>query len=284
MCVEGEYNVLEHLGRSVSGASYLPDMLFTMLASYFDEAISEDRGFITVCGWAATIAQWQQFEYDWRLFLAKYDVPYFHMLEYAHSKGPFKKWHGKKWEGTRKNFMRDAATIVSETAQRGFIAFVDNEIFETYDKAYELRSRFNSPYALAGRSCVAMANTWQRTTASGQLEMKYVFEDGGPDKGGLISAMQALPPHLPAPIFEPGHDSKASKKWPNGRKGLVQLQAADYLAYEIRKFVVDHPLIKAGTRGFRASLGALPNEKIDKAFITGAKLEQLCKLANIKRR
>jgi hypothetical protein len=120
--------------------------------------------------------------------------------------------------------------------------------------------------------------------ANHTLEMKYVFEDGGPDNGGLINAMQILSPFLPAPSFEPGRDLKPSRKWPTGRKGLVQIQAADYLAYEIRKFIVDHPLIKAGTRQFRASLGALPSDKVDRAFVTGAKLERLCQLANTRRR
>lgn len=63
-----------------------------MLTCYLDEAGGKAEGFTVICGWVSTVAQWEQFEIDWRLFLASYKVPYFHMKEFAQSTGPFKKW------------------------------------------------------------------------------------------------------------------------------------------------------------------------------------------------
>ena len=36
--------------------------------------------------------------------------------------------------------------------------------------------------------------------------------------------------------------------WRNPANGLAQLQAADFLAWEVRKYAVDHPLIRSGVR------------------------------------
>ena len=236
-----------------------------------------------VCGWLASVEQWEQFEYGWKLFLAKHDVPYFHMREFAHSVGPFTKWKGK--EGTRRTFMRGAAEIIVDTIQRGFLCCVSDEIFEEYDKAYELRSRFSSPYALAGRTCANLAVEWASSpTTFPRGDIEYVFEDGAIDKGGLMYAMEKIAPRLPAPVFKPGRDQAPTRKFPAGRRGVVQLQAADYLAYEISKFTREHQAIKADPSKFRASLGILPERKVKKTFFTGTKMGILCDMLGINRR
>jgi hypothetical protein len=129
-----------------------------MLTAYFDESHDDRFRMTFVCGWLATAEQWKEFEYGWKLFLAKHDVPFFHIREFAHSVGPFAKWRGK--EGTGRGFMCDAAQIIADTIRRGFVCCVSDEIFEEYDKAYQLRSRFRSPYALAGRTCGNLVVEW----------------------------------------------------------------------------------------------------------------------------
>jgi hypothetical protein len=253
-----------------------------MMTSYFDETIVDTIKFTLVAGWASTLEEWQQFEYDWKIFLAKFDVPHLHMKEFGLSTGPFKKWKGK--EGTRKDFIRTASNIINADIRHGFVSCVSDGVFDKIDSIYELRGIFKSPYALAGRACATLASNWRKKETSESQEMEYVFEDGGPDKGDLISAMLDVPPGLPAPIFKPGKDWKPSTKWPDGRKGLVQLQPADYLAYEIGKFAHDHGLIKAGERKFRASLGVLPEKKITRLFFTPERLAATCRILNIKRR
>ncbi len=252
-----------------------------MLTCYFDEAGGRDIRYTVVAGWVASVERWERFEVDWRIFLAKYDVPHFHMKEYTGFSGPFRKWKGGQWEGTRGNFMRDAAAIVQSTVERGFISLVPHESFGEIDRRYKLRNFFPSEYALVGRACVAGANQWWRRTDTAPREMKYVFEDGGPDKGGLIQSMTAFPPYLPAPAFEPSRDFKPDRKWPQGRVGVIQLQAADYLAYEIRKLLMDVDIIKAGEREIRRSLLALRGAPIDHCLYTSERIEAMCRAGSI---
>lgn len=281
--IREEYSAFEHLTHAIGAHS--PETLFAMLTAYFDESHEDQFGMTFVCGWLASVEQWQRFEYDWKLFLAKNDVPYFHMEEFAHSIGPFAKWKNKSEEGTRRKFMRTAADIIIDTIQRGFVCVISDQMFEECDDFYELRTRFGSPYALAGRTCANLVVEWASTaTTFPRSDIEYVFEDGGPDKGGLLYAMQEVPPCLSAPIFKPGRDQKPTNKWPNGKAGMVQLQAADYLAYELSKFARDLQAIKANPSRFRASLGILPQGKVKRMFFTSTKFDIMCKMLKIKRR
>lgn len=247
-----------------------------MVTGYFDEAGGRDQGFMVVAGWAATVEQWERFQIDWRLVLAKHNVPYLHMKELSAFDGPYRKW--KDAPGPRANFLRDAAEVVSDHVQVGCVSFTAYETFYKIDKIYGLASKFSSPYALTGRTCVLLANRWRA-----KLDFEYVFDDGGPDKQGLLNAMGVVLPYLPDPIFRPSRDMKPCRKWPTGRKGVIQLQAADYLAYEIRKFIADHPKLKTGERQFRRSLGALPGYKVQRVFIDEQKLVNLCEQLGLNR-
>ncbi|MBZ5668051.1 MAG: hypothetical protein LAO30_26150 [Acidobacteriia bacterium] len=194
-----------------------------------DEAGGEHEGFTVVCGWVSTVALWEQFEIDWKLFLASYKVPHFHMKQFSQSVGPFAKW--KNRELIRKAFMRDALSIVRWRAQRWVLCYVQHRLFEMADARYMLTETLSSPYSVAGRACVAQIDLWNRQEPRSE-EIKFVFEDGGPDKGGLLAAMN-VSYKMPDPIFAPSRDIKGKRG--EIRRGVVQLQAADLLAYELRK-------------------------------------------------
>ena len=254
-----------------------------MLTAYFDESeIFSEIDMLFLCGWIASVSEWQQFEFDWRLLLAKYDVPYLHMKEFVHSNGPFAKWKGK--EGTRRKFISDAAEIVRSNTQYGFSCCVSKQIFEKVGEVYELQNYFPSPYAFAGRTCAAMAELWAQRHGCKSSEVEYVFEDSNRDKAGLLRAMTEIRLPMPSPIFKPGRDSKPSSRWPEGRKGLVQLQAADYLAYEFGKFAKDFRQIETGKKRMRASLGVLPKEKIKWHFLQAQHIALICRGLKIPRK
>jgi hypothetical protein len=239
----------------------------------YDESGGEDLRFTFVCGYAASIAQWESFEVDWKLFLIKFGVPYLHMKEFSQSKKCYAGWKGN--ESLRARFLGMASEIIAAHLKRAIMCIVSHECFENVNLKYRVCETFSSPYALASRTCIALANNWARRSNNGVLAIKHVFEDGGPDKGGLIQAVRAFPPFLPSPAFESSRDVQPSKYWPDGRVGLVQIQAADYLAYEGAKLVRDLSLIKSGERQIRKSLKALARVELDKSSFDANRLEQM---------
>jgi hypothetical protein len=244
------------------------------LNAYFDE--SRGKGFVVVGGWIASVEDWEHFEVDWKLFLIAYKVPYFHMKELAHFIGPYEKW--KNAPNFRARFMRDAWDIISSRVRRGFICEVHDIGFDRIDRAYELREKFSTPYALVGRECIAWADDYG---AKLQEEVRCIFDDGDPDKGSLLKSAIVVP-SLSIPIFEPCRDIQDRKK--GMRKGLVQIQAADFLTYEVGKFIRDHPLYRNGRRDARISLGIFGQKRPDTKFFNEQRLLGHCQRFAIKRR
>ena len=264
---------LEHIGRSIWGARYSPENLFAMWTAYFDEAM--ESGFLFVCGWVASVLEWERFEGDWKIFLASYNMPYFHMKEFAHSKGPFEKW--KNAPNTRNRFMSDAWDVIKSHVRNGLVSCMHDSGFAHVNKIYRLDSYFAGPYALLGRACMEWAK--EHANASHE-EVECIFDDGAPGKGGLLRAAN-LPPMLNSPIFRPSRDIQDSKG--GKRYGVVQIQAADYSAYEVRKFLVERA-IKASGRPPRISLTVMGQRQPETLFMTEAKLTELCEKIGIERR
>jgi hypothetical protein len=149
-------------------------------------------------------------------------------------------------------FMMEASEIIRHRAVRGFICVVDHKSFEDGCARYPIKPYANSPYALAGRTCVAFANKW-RNRIGPSNDLEYIFEQGGPDVGGLMESISKKPRQLPLPSFKP------SRELNDGLyvRPLVQLQSADFLAYEIRKWHTDRPDLKFPPSKPRESLRAL---------------------------
>jgi hypothetical protein len=245
-----------------------------MFTCYFDEAGGKDHGFIAVCGYVASVEEWQQFEANWKHMLADHQVPYLHMLGCAHFKGPYKKW--EKNPDDRAAFIADAARVIRDTVRCGYLCAVHYADFDNVNQRYELRERLSSPYALAGRFCIGRANTWMKGSGRALSEIDYVFEDGGPDVSGLARVVQEA--KLQIPSFRPSRDTRI-------QDATVQLQAADLFAYELRKAVVDHghnPF--TSPERFRKSFQALFDVDVEQGNYHEAELIDLCEIASISKR
>ena len=110
------------------------------------------------------------------------------MKEFSQSKKCYAKW--KDNEPQRGRFLGMAAEIINSHAKRAFLSMVSCKEFGEVDAMFTLSERFKSPYALTGRACIGLANNWARNPKTKLLDIEYVFEDGGPDKGGLISSVE----------------------------------------------------------------------------------------------
>src|SRR5437773_2363966 len=102
--------------------------MLTYVDWIFDDAGSPDHGFTVVSGWVSTIDRWEQFDADWRLLLARYNLPYFSMKECAQFKKEFQGWENRL--GTRDKFLRTAAGIIKSYVLYGFGSIILHKEFE----------------------------------------------------------------------------------------------------------------------------------------------------------
>jgi len=225
-----------------------PEMMFAMMKSYTlycDAAGGKDHGFIVVAGYLSTFARWNAFAAEWNLHLAAYNLPYFHMKEFAQSRGVFEGW-GKD-EERRKRFLSRAAEIIKSHVERSFAVVVEFESFNRVNQTHKLDEVAGVPYSLAARNCAAKASLYLNNR-----DVNYVFEAGDEGAGELMRLMER--DGYSSPVFRPSHDIRIK-----GRlvKGLVQLQAADFAAYEVRKAFKDNPDESWPIEKYRKSIRSL---------------------------
>jgi hypothetical protein len=201
-----------------------------MLTLYCDASGGSDQPAMMVAGYVSTIGAWESFDTNWRLALAKYGLPYFHMKEFAHFHGPFEGWEAK--EGTRRNLLSDLARIIHNHVLFGIACGVKHGAFERVNQEYRLAEVFGCEYALCGRDCVAQAS--KRLVGLGYegQPIRYIFDDGDKGKGDLIDVLER--DKKATPIFEPSLPGKREN-----HPGLTPLQSADFAAYELLKAVKD---------------------------------------------
>lgn len=124
------------------------------------------------------------------------------MKEFSQSKGCYEKWKGD--EDARARFIATAAEIITAHTQCSFASLVSHNDFALANGAFTLRERVKSPYALVGRTCIALARNWRLRQTGASLDMEFIFDDGAPDKGGLLALCDDLTPAVPSPSFKPG--------------------------------------------------------------------------------
>jgi hypothetical protein len=66
------------------------------LSVYLDETGAATTEFFGVAGVLAPDDSWKDFERRWLQALEEFKIPYFHMVEFAHSTGVFKDWKGNE--------------------------------------------------------------------------------------------------------------------------------------------------------------------------------------------
>jgi hypothetical protein len=251
-----------------------------MLIGYFDEAGGQEHDCTVVCGWVTHDQRWVEFENDWRLLLLSYGVPYLHMLEMFQCQGPYAEWCNVP--GKQGRFLRDAGAIIRSKVLWGFIFFVKHSAFHSANRSFEVTATVKSPYALAARSCMEMVEQW-RTRTSQSEAIQFVFEVLDREQAALTAATRAIPPILPKPSFEPSRDLPPNEKFPDGKSGVTQLQAADYLTYACREAILNRTRI--GSLRHRQSLQAQLQARFHMGGICSNKMmHRFCLDRNIKRR
>jgi hypothetical protein len=213
-----EYSPVEHIIESVLLSEYTPESLVAMWSTYCDASGGTDQPVQVVAGLISTTARWKIFETDWRIALASFGVPYFHMKEFAHSRGPFSDWKG---QSQRTRFLRTLIDIIASNVECGVGMLLPTHIFRSVDKIFCLSEELRNPFSACAVMCIVHGQRVMKTT-----EMQYFFECGDVGRGDLEQIL--LKHGHPIPLFQPSRDRGQIR-------GVVPLQAADFLAYELLK-------------------------------------------------
>lgn len=186
------------------------------LALYVDASGKEEDTILTVGGVVGRTDEWSKFEPEWNAALKEFGVPYFHMREFAHSVGVYKKgWKGK--EVKRSAFVDALVKAIRPHVAYWMGACIVREDYLRVDAEYQLHEWYY-PYTVCARLCVEQAIAW-RDIHWPTVPLECFFECGDPHRGQLRDAVH--PTWGVEPIFR--------------NRDTVPLQVADFAAYEVLK-------------------------------------------------
>lgn len=214
-----------------------------MFSAYFDGSGQKaEQDVMSVAGFVSSVEKWLDFETSWGELLKEFGIePPFHMTDFATGAKPYDSWKDNKEK--RRLFMIKAVGMIGDTTLGSFGAAVQVEAFRFVKRTYT--SPFDAiggPYPWLGTAVILGAQDWSRQRLGPDDRLGCGFESGDDDQGELISHMR----------------KHGVRLIPLDKKEVVPLQAADILAWEIRRRATDLLAAPQGSRKpARCSLRAL---------------------------
>lgn len=205
--------------------------------------------------------------------LAAFQIPWFDMKTLSHFKEVYTDW--KQQPEIKNEFQSAACRVIASSAAVGFASIVPHDAFARVNAVYRAKEYFGNEYALAGLTCCIKMRKWARKQESPQ-PLEIVFDDGTAKRGKLTEAM------LKARFAEPIFRSPLPK--PDRPPNVVQLQAADFLAYEVRKVQKDDPEKTRSIEDHRISLRKLAWIDADWGAYSEENLMHLCEGIGVEKR
>jgi hypothetical protein len=218
---------------------YLPNRRFSVhvrpagsvvmaaLTGYFDDSGEDEGGHscVVIAGFVADLDSWHVFEPAWQAALDKAEVPYMHMREIMDPNSPLGKFAGKENEAARKNFFIDLIRAVRDANLWAFGALVRLDDLKRFNTDHQQNLQ-SIPLALYGCMTEVTAKEPPSTVeivldkidkpeSRIAIAMEYAATD---PKGDIGEALKVLP-----------------LKRTDSFKDVLGIQAADFLAWEVRK-------------------------------------------------
>jgi hypothetical protein len=255
MSLAKPYDAFEHLLRSL----FLPttDRMLT-LAAYCDESGTDaTQDIYVVAGYTSSVAAWEEFSRLWGRMLYEFRIPYYHATDLeAYWKSKIYR-HVIKDRDTLKRLQSTAFSLIQKCAPKGVaVALVKEDFLEvmTPERGTE------EFYSFCAQECMRGMMFWLTHERPRPGFVNYTFECGADGWGIFAKATESFQSH---PHLRVGTISRAEKK------AMFPLQAADALAFEIYKEMVNGILVKkrgeTRVHPFRESAKRLFREGIDTA-------------------
>jgi hypothetical protein len=230
------YNAFEDLYRSVGLGQ---KDLMAMFTVYFDESYGTANAY-SVAGYVSTIEQWGEFEREWKELLKDFNIEYMHKRELEHLRGQFsyaKDWPKEKQRELRVAVNKRACGIILRRVNAGFAASVYKTDWQEFDKGRWAFALGESFYAAGAFQCLKLVSSWIHRFNRNE-PIYYVFEKGAEGQKEVRALLERTEKDPEARAFARmagwSFESKKDEVIKGVRyPGVVPLQAADFLAYEM---------------------------------------------------
>lgn len=194
------------------------------LSAFMDEtghSKEERQKFVGMAGLIATRADWAGFEREWKKALQSFDIPHFHMKDFAHFRGAFKGWS----ESDRRNIYGQLLEILRTTHVLPFGAVISMDDYRQLSE--ERQGIFDDPYFLAFAVCAVHALILMAPMPRDE-KIGMVFSEQVEFRGRAIKLYEKV-----RKVHAAGQ--KLSRPEFGDMRDVVQLQGADVVAYELYK-------------------------------------------------
>jgi hypothetical protein len=222
------YSAIEHLARICSLSDW-KTVSMVMLTAALDCSEDKDRKFFVMAALVSSAKEWADFDVEWRARLKEDGLLYFHMSPFAHATTHPRKPFDKSWigqEARRRKLLKDLLEITQSHAWHKFGCILPVQSFQMFSDITR-QGFMPSMIATAARLLWPEIEIWRRREKF-QQQARMVFEQGDPDKGTLIKAIEAMTDRVPSFEFKQDYPEK-------GIVGFTPLQASDILAFEMQK-------------------------------------------------
>lgn len=201
---------------------------------------------ISAGGFIAPEENWIAFERSWRQLLIDFQIPEFHMVDFAQSaKGsPFEHW--KDDEPKRRAFISEAGRIINNHTIESVGATLWIPAYESWNRRFRLEEELGLPYTVAMNLAIAKTIDWCEKKRHSE-PLIFIIEKGDSEQGNYRNFWAHFEgkwdiDFVTSPIFQ-------KKRWTDAN-GVVQyclpFQSSDFVCYEQAKaatdFVVRHRL------------------------------------------
>jgi hypothetical protein len=194
------------------------------LAAYLDESGDRDTAILAVAGYVATGEEWRRFSRDWLGALRANSVDLLHMVDLEAGNPPFDGWTRKR----RHDLFKRLSGILNARVVFQTWAAVDVKECERVIAECD-KDLIASPYVLCAVLCMLFISNWARAHWKKEQVVLF-FEEGRPFSGDMFRLWHQA---VCKPWLRERYKLAAIQK--ESKKELVPFQAADCLAYEVRK-------------------------------------------------
>lgn len=249
--------------RRVLCLSYGSHAHVLLLKAYLDDSGKSNdpaESITCIAGAIAPLQAWEELETEWKEVLQRFEVPYLHMKEYAHSSpgSPFDKWNGN--EEIRTAFLSSLMDIMARKVYAVIGTTVPNEDFHRLSFAQQ--RQVIDPYFMCFQQIMLAAgvNAFAEFKSVGRsLEIPSSELPNG-EKIEVVFSKQDEFRSTAELFYRAIQDGMTigpmlgSFTWAS-YKDVIPLQVADLIAYEVKSFATT--LLDPTSRRIRAPMKRL---------------------------